>query len=245
MAFFLLSITVIYLFSQRHALCLWQSGRFWRQFWYHRSCRLLSVGVWTSAGVHCRSVHIQGAVSTELNRTFRQGERFEARSSTLPHWRNSRNGFVRYPAPGWPLWFPNWLAPFSSTPFGDMYSSTALNERSCNAPIVIYRHASCTRPTSVSSRLPRKMRSFMLATVAIVVPSLNVLLMITELPTLIGTSRISPVMVERINVLLNEALFLVIPSFTISRLSLAVCNSSRACFTSTLFVFFVADEFVS
>ena len=75
------------------------------------------------------------------------------------------------------------------------------------------------------------MRSFILATVAIVVPSLNVLLMITELPTLIGTSRISPVMVERINVLLNEALFLVIPSFTISRLSLAVCNSSRACFT--------------
>ena len=74
------------------------------------------------------------------------------------------------------------------------------------------------------------MRSFILATVAIVVPSLNVLLMITELPTLIGTSKISPVMVERINVLLNEALFLVIPSFTISRLSLAVCNSSRACF---------------
>ena len=115
-----------------------------------------------------------------------------------------------------------------------MYSSTALNERFCNAPIVSFTGMpSCTRPTSVSSRLPRKMRSFILATVAIVVPSLNVLLMITELPTLIGTSRISPVMVERINVLLNEALFLVIPSFTISRLSLAVCNSSRACFTFT------------
>ena len=115
-----------------------------------------------------------------------------------------------------------------------MYSSTALNERFCKAPIVSFTGMpSCTRPTSVSSRLPRKMRSFILATVAIVVPSLNVLLMITELPTLIGTSRISPVMVERINVLLNEALFLVIPSFTISRLSLAVCNSSRACFTFT------------
>ena len=115
-----------------------------------------------------------------------------------------------------------------------MYSSTALNERFCKAPIVSFTGMpSCTRPTSVSSRLPRKMRSFILATVAIVVPSLNVLLMITELPTLMGTSRISPVMVERINVLLNEALFLVIPSFTISRLSLAVCNSSRACFTFT------------
>ena len=31
----------------------------------------------------------------------------------------------------------------------------------------------------------------------------------------------------------DEVLFLVIPSFTISRLSLAVCNSSRACFTFT------------
>lgn len=73
----------------------------------------------------------------------------------------------------------------------------------------------------------------MLATVAMVVPSLKVLLMITELPTLMGTSRIRPVMVERIRVLLKEALFLVMPSFTISRLSFAVCSSSRACFTLT------------
>ena len=73
----------------------------------------------------------------------------------------------------------------------------------------------------------------MLATVAIVVPSLKVLLMMTELPAFTGTSRISPSMVDRIRVLLNEALFLVIPSLTISRLSLAVCNSSRACFTAT------------
>ena len=54
-----------------------------------------------------------------------------------------------------------------------------------------------------------------------VVPSLNVLLMITEFPTLIGTSKINPVIVERIKVLLNEALLLVMPSFTISRLSFA------------------------
>lgn len=67
-----------------------------------------------------------------------------------------------------------------------------------------------------------KIRSFMFATVAMVVPSLNVLLMITELPAFTGTSRINPSIVERIMVLLNEALFLVIPSFIISRLSLAV-----------------------
>ena len=73
----------------------------------------------------------------------------------------------------------------------------------------------------------------MLATVAIVVPSLNVLLIITELPAFTGTSRIKPSIVERISVLEKEALFFVIPSFTISRLSLAVCNSSRACFTLT------------
>ena len=65
-------------------------------------------------------------------------------------------------------------------------------------------------------------QSFIFATVAMVVPSLNVLLMITELPAFTGTSRINPSMVERIMVLLNEALFLVIPSFIISRLSLAV-----------------------
>lgn len=92
---------------------------------------------------------------------------------------------------------------------------------------------SCMRPTSVSSILPRKIRSFMLATVAIVVPSLNVLLIMTELPAFTGTSKINPSIVDRIRVLLNEALFLVIPSLTISRLSLAVCNSSRACFTAT------------
>ena len=43
----------------------------------------------------------------------------------------------------------------------------------------------------------------------------------------------NPSIVDRISVLLNEALFFVIPSFTISRLSLAVCLSSRACFKAT------------
>ena len=73
----------------------------------------------------------------------------------------------------------------------------------------------------------------MLATVAMVVPSLKVFDMMTELPTLMGTSRIKPSMVLRIRVLLNEALLLVIPSLMISRLSLAVCSSSRALRTFT------------
>ena len=54
--------------------------------------------------------------------------------------------------------------------------------------------------------VPRKIRSFMLATVAIVVPSLNVLLIMTELPAFTGTSKINPSIVDRIRVLLNEAL---------------------------------------
>ena len=72
-------------------------------------------------------------------------------------------------------------------------------------------------PTSVSSILPRKMRSFMSATLAMVVPSLNVLLRMTELPTLTGTSNIKPVMVERISVELALALLLETPSRTTCR----------------------------
>ena len=66
-----------------------------------------------------------------------------------------------------------------------------------------------------------------------VVPSLNVLLIITELPAFTGTSNISPSIVERIKVLESEALFLVIPSLIISSASLAVCTSTRACFSAT------------
>ena len=70
--------------------------------------------------------------------------------------------------------------------------------------------------------------SFRSAIDAIVVPSLNVLDWITELPTLTGTSRIMPVIVERICVLLSSALRLAMPFWTISRLSLAFCISSSA-----------------
>ena len=128
----------------------------------------------------------------------------------------------------------NWLAPLLSTPLGEMYSRVASNVRPCRAPMVSFTGIpSLRRPTSVSSTLPRKMRSFMLATVAMVVPSLKVFDMMTELPTLMGTSRINPSMVLRISVLLNEALLLVMPSLMISRLSLAVCSSSRALLTLT------------
>ena len=59
-------------------------------------------------------------------------------------------------------------------------------------------------PTSVSSTLPRKSMFDMSATVAMVVPSLKVLDWITEFPTLTGTSRIMPLIVERIWVLLSS-----------------------------------------
>mgnify|MGYP000293769289 CR=1 FL=1 len=74
-------------------------------------------------------------------------------------------------------------------------------------------------PTSVSSTFPRNIMSFMSATTAIVVPSLNVLDWMTELPTLTGMSSIMPSIVERIWVLLISALRETVPSRTISRLS--------------------------
>ena len=121
------------------------------------------------------------------------------------------------------------ITPFSSAPFGAMYSNTALSATSCSAPIVsLTGMPSRRRPTSVSSTLPRKIMSFRSAIDAIVVPSLNVLDWITELPTLTGTSRIMPVIVERICVLLSSALRLAMPFWTISRLSLAFCISSSA-----------------
>ena len=87
----------------------------------------------------------------------------------------------------------------------------------------------CTLPTSVSSTLPRKMRLLMSATEATVVPSLNVLLRMTLLPTLTGMSKIKPSMVERISVVLILALLRDIPSRTIFKASLAVNNSALAC----------------
>ena len=69
----------------------------------------------------------------------------------------------------------------------------------------------------------------MLATVAIVVPSLNVLLIVTELPTLTGMLRIVPSMVERTRVVELPAMELLTPSFTILSASLALASSSRCC----------------
>ena len=68
----------------------------------------------------------------------------------------------------------------------------------------------------------------MSATVAMVVPSLKVLLRITELPTLTGTSRMRPLIVERMSVELDEALLLLTPSLITSRLSCAASLSSLA-----------------
>ena len=83
-------------------------------------------------------------------------------------------------------------------------------------------------PISVSSTLPRKIMSFMLATEAMVVPSLKLLLWITELPTLIGTLRIMPVMVLRICVVLELRVLREMPSRTISSALWALASSSLA-----------------
>ena len=69
----------------------------------------------------------------------------------------------------------------------------------------------------------------MSATVAMVVPSLNVLERITVLPTFTGTSRMSPLTVERISVLLVLAFSDDTPSRTTSKFSLAARTSSSAC----------------
>ena len=121
----------------------------------------------------------------------------------------------------------NWLAPFDSTALGEIYSKAASNVRSCKAPMVIFMGIPCTSwPTSVSSILPRKMRSFMLATEAMVVPSLKVFELITELPTLTGMSRMTPLMVLLINVDDAEAFDFDTPSRTTCSASCAASTSS-------------------
>ena len=82
-------------------------------------------------------------------------------------------------------------------------------------------------PTSVSSMFPRKIRLFILATVAIVVPSFIVLTWITEYPTFTGMSRIIPLIVERISV--EEAL-----AFAFEKPSLTTCKASSAASFSCL-----------
>ncbi len=55
-----------------------------------------------------------------------------------------------------------------------------------------------------------------------------------RLPAFTGTSRINPSIVERIMVLLNEALFLVIPSFFYNfQIIFGSLILFRACFTAT------------
>ena len=99
---------------------------------------------------------------------------------------------------------------------------------------IVIGQPSLTLPTSVSSMYPSKIKSFMFATVAIVVPSLKVLLRITEFPTFTGMSRISPVMVERTSVELDLALLRDTPSLTTSRVSTAAFFSSFACWRAWL-----------
>ena len=66
-------------------------------------------------------------------------------------------------------------------------------------------------PTSVSSILPTNSISLKLATDATVVPSLKLLVWITELPSFTGISKIVPVTVDLTNVLLVFAELCVIP----------------------------------
>ena len=103
------------------------------------------------------------------------------------------------------------------------------NLRSCSAPTVIFiGMPSTSLPTSVSSIFPRNIRSFILATVAMVVPSLKVLLSTTVFPTFTGTSSMSPEIVERMSVELALALLFDTPSRTTSSASCAAAISSRA-----------------
>ena len=83
-----------------------------------------------------------------------------------------------------------------------------------------------SKATSVSSMVPLKSKSFMFATVAIVVPSLKVLLIITELPTFTGTLRMMPSIVERTKVVDCAAMERLTPSLRICSASVAFANSS-------------------
>ena len=119
------------------------------------------------------------------------------------------------------------IAPLSSTPLGETYSSFAGIFLSWMAPMVISIGIfTDSFPTSVSSIFPTKSISLRLATDAMVVPSLKLLDCITEFPTFTGTSRIVPLTVARTRVLLYLAELLVIPVRTRLRLSVAARSSS-------------------
>ena len=110
-----------------------------------------------------------------------------------------------------------------------MYSSSASQVASSMAPMVsTMGMPSRTLPTSLSSNLPSKMRSFMSATLAMVVPSLKLLASITLLPSFTGTSSTMPLMVLRTRVRVAPLLLRATPSRTMSRLSSAPRSSSWA-----------------
>ncbi len=80
-------------------------------------------------------------------------------------------------------------------------------------------------PTSDSSTTPLKIMSFMSATAAMVVPSLKVLVSMTELPTSTGTSSTMPAMVERTRVLVEPPVEREMPFSINARLSRAASIS--------------------
>ncbi len=103
-----------------------------------------------------------------------------------------------------------------------MYSTSASHFASSIAPMVnTIGIPKRTLPTSLSSRLPSNIKSFISATDAIVVPSLKLFRSITLLPFSTGTSNTIPSMVLRTNVLLLLPLLLLMPSRTTLRLSSA------------------------
>jgi hypothetical protein len=83
-------------------------------------------------------------------------------------------------------------------------------------------------PTSDSSTTPLKIMSSMLATEAMVVPSLKVLVSITELPTSTGTSSTVPPIVERTRVLVEPPVEREMPFSISARLSRAASISACA-----------------
>ena len=76
---------------------------------------------------------------------------------------------------------------------------------------------------------PSKIRSFMSATVAMVVPSLKVFELMTVLPTFTGMSRMRPATEDRTRVELPDLLDDDTPSRMISRDSTDAAYSSWAC----------------
>ena len=87
----------------------------------------------------------------------------------------------------------NCTAPPNSIPFGATNVNLASNSSFSSAPnITLISDPSASLETSVSSTCPSKIILVISATVAIVVPGLNVLVSVIGLPSLIGISKIVP-----------------------------------------------------